>query len=288
MEVKKHYEPEIVLHNSFNTVTSTEEYYIYSIDDLFSMHARTGAIIAALVVILAVIVISVNLPPGKNQLQMTVKSLSVDHADEIIAGHPDQTSYIFDISISYNGSGSIQLNPASFYIVTSNGTYQADTSGFFSYVSNPLNPVSLSNGQTASGQIYDAFTSGIAISTVYYKYSGTTYSSNVPAASAWVSYVEGVNVSNSDSSVFVDSFSFPGDVVSGNYFTVNVSFSNDHSFYSVNVTSITANTPFSVVSVKPAIGSSIAAGNQVYYDVKVKPPSQSYYGYLDLIVSDST
>ncbi len=252
------------------------------------MRARTGAIIAALVVILAIVLISVNLPPSKNQLKLTVKSLSVDHADEIFAGHQKQTSYIFDISISYNGSGSIQINPSDFYIVTSNGTYQADSSGFFSYVSNPLNSLSLSSGQSVSGQIYDAFSQGTSISTVNYKYSGATYSSNVPAASAWVSYVEGVNVTDSDNSVFVDSFSFPGDVVSGNYFTVNISFSNDHSFYSVNVTSITANAPFTVYSVKPAIGSFISAGDQVYYDVKVKPPTQSYYGYLDLVVSDST
>lgn len=257
---------------------------------------KTGRNIAIIVIVLAVAAVFIYeiLPPSSNQLSVQVKSVTVDHADEVLIGHTAKTAYILNVALTYSGSGSINVNPSEFNIVTSGGTYQADSSGYISTVTNPLDSVSVSAGQTASGQIYISLADGTTINSVYYSYDGLQYKSNVPSANSWISWVEGVNVTlngqpvSFSSNPYLYSVTFTlGDETSGSAFTVNISITNNNLLFSQTISGATVNSPFSISSTTPTLSTTVAAGQTIYLNIGIQAPSQSYYGYVVVNISTS-
>ncbi|WP_298279576.1 DUF4352 domain-containing protein [Ferroplasma sp.] len=251
------------------------------------------ALIIVVVLIIAAIAIIGSSIPTKNQVNVTVSKTIDDHADEVLAGHSGNTAYIFNITIKYTGSGSLSTYPTNFYIVTSNGTVAADTSGFFSNVTKPLNSVTLSSGQSVSGQIYDSFSNNVKISSIYYSYDGQHYAApSVPAVSEWISYIGDINVNTNDSNI--TAICTPGPFISSAYnsgtiLTFNISLSNDAFSSSAEVKSLTINATSLNYSYTPKLPLTIGAGDDAYITLEMTMPNESnYYSNININISAAT
>lgn len=238
------------------------------------------AIIIIILIIIGGLVYVGSTVPAKEKVNVTVDKTIEDHADEVSAGHPGDTAYIFNVTVKYTGSGSLSINPVDFYISTSNGTVSADSSGFASNTTNPLNSVSLSSGQSVSGQIYDAFSGSVTISSIYYSYDGQHYTAPaVPKVSEWVSRIGYISVNTNDTNITATCT--PGLIISdydsGTVLTVNVSLSNNAFSSSAEVKSLTINSTSLNYTYTPALPVTISAGGTSYIMVHITMPKQSNY-----------
>lgn len=246
------------------------------------------AIFAIAVVVIAVIY---SLPPPSNHadLEVNVNSLTIDHADEVLAGQSANTDYILMVGITCS-SGSINVNPTYFNINTSIGTYQADLNGLTSVVKTPLTNQTITTGEFISGQIYISLPEGTVLTSVYYHYNGADYKASVPAPNSWVSYIEGINLTlngqpittSSGLYIYTDT-SGTGDLVTGVPFAVNVYIGN-HLNRSVIISNISVNFPYLLNGVYQQLPQLVDAGGGLALRVLINAPSQSFYGYLKLNV----
>jgi len=247
------------------------------------------ALIVVVVVIIAAIAIISSSTPSKNQVNVTVSKTIDDHANEVFAGNPGDTAYIFNVTIKYTGSGSLSVNPINVYIVTSNGTVCADSSGFFSNVTEPLNSVTLSSGQSVSGQIYDAFSNNVKISSIYYSYDGQHYAApSIPKVSEWFSYIGDINCITNDTDIVATSTPsiIAGDYSSGTVLTLNISLQNFAVSSSAKIESLTINDTSINYSYTPALPLTIGAGDTAYITMHITMPYESnYYESIDVNIN---
>jgi archaellum component FlaG (FlaF/FlaG flagellin family) len=127
------------------------------------------------------IVTVVSVPPENNTapVQLTVDKVILDKATPNIKNDKGHTYYIFNITIKNTGSDDIDVYPWYFYLVTSKGT-MSNTHSFKE--TNPLNKVTLSPGQTATGQVAFAVQNGATLKAIYFEYeSQKSYAPSIPS-----------------------------------------------------------------------------------------------------------
>ena len=132
-----------------------------------------------LIVIIIIVIAAVSVPPGNKSgtsstapVQFTVDKVILDQKTPSIFNDTGHTYYIFNITIKNTGSDNIDVTPFDFYLVTSNGTVQISA---FGNETNALNDVTLSPGQTATGQLEFAVQNGATLKAIYFEYEDQKY-----------------------------------------------------------------------------------------------------------------
>ena len=120
------------------------------------------------------IVTVVSVPPENNTapVQLTVDNVILDNTTPNIKNDTGHTYYIFNITIKNTGSDDIDVYPWYFYLVTSKGTVFYT---ILSAITNPLEAVTLSPGQTATGQVAFAVQNGATLKSIYFEYESQKY-----------------------------------------------------------------------------------------------------------------
>ena len=227
---------------------------------------------------------------ANNTINVSVLSVIDDSASEAAVGH-DTSGFILNVSVNRAGSSSVVIYPSDFYFVTSDGTFQADQSGFSLDVTNALNTVTLSNGQTTSGQIYDSFSSGTTISSIYYSLSGKQYSASTPPVSVWISDITQVNAIASNSALIVAINAPPfgegfGEITSGSQMFFNITISNTNFLFgNVAINSITVNSPFIDPDFSNILPVTLTPGSSETLTFYIYAPTSSYYGAIDFSIT---
>ncbi len=247
--------------------------------------------ITILVVITVVIVIVASLPfitiPSGNKSKLTVTKVIDDQSFFQYAGDYGHTLYILNVSLTYGGSGTLNVNPNQFYVVTRNGQYVTDS--FFSSLyggENLLESVQLTSGQTTSGQVVVKIPTNVSVSGLKYEdaYGNAIVSTSaIPTNEAYVSYITGYSASssNSDLSVFASSM-LATSYASWQTISLNLSMQS-FSGSAITVSSMSANNSFTVVSISPNLPFAVNAPQ--YFTVVVKmPQATSYCGDINLVI----
>jgi len=132
-----------------------------------------------LIVIIIIVIAAVSVPPGNKSgtsstapVQFTVNNVLIDKTTPSIMNDMGHTYYLFNITIKNTGSDNIDVNPYFFYLVTSNGTVSITLS---TVETNALNPVTLSPGQTVTGQLEFAVQNGATLKSIYFEYEYQKY-----------------------------------------------------------------------------------------------------------------
>ncbi|EQB73974.1 MAG: hypothetical protein AMDU4_FER2C00035G0025 [Ferroplasma sp. Type II] len=249
------------------------------------------AILLVIVIVIAAIAIIDSSIPKKSQVKVSVSKVIEDHADEVSAGKVAETAYIFDVSITNKGSAKLSLNPCDFCIVTSNGTLAADTSGFFSNVTSQLHSSSLSSGQSATGQIYDAFADNVKISSIYYSYDGQHYTAaSIPNVSQWISYIGDINVQTNDTNITATCTpSIVGSGYnSGTVLSVNISITNYEFASNASITALTVPNQYLTNYIHTKLPTSIGYDQKAYIILNITMPDSShYYKNIDIDITAS-
>lgn len=225
-----------------------------------------------------------------NTISVSVLSVIDDSASEAAVGH-DTSGFILNVSVNRVGSSSVVIYPSDFYFVTSDGTFQADQSGFSLDITNALKTVTLSNGQTTSGQIYDSFSQGTTISSIYYSLSGKQYGASTPPVSVWISDITQVNAIANNSALNVGINSPPfgggfGTISSGSQMFFNITITNTNFLFgSVTIHSITVNSPFIDPDFSNILPVTLSPGSSETLTFYIYAPTSSYYGPINFSIS---
>lgn len=246
------------------------------------------AITIVVILVVAGIVIIGSSVPTKSQLNVSVTKVIEDHADEEAIGHSGNTAYILNTTISYKGSGTLDVNPIDFYIDTSNGTIEADMSGFSSNVTSPMKTLDLASGESTTGQIYFSISNAATFTSVYYSYDGQHYNAKtIPVVSQWVSYIDGVTVKTNDSNLSAFAPFIDGDYNSGSVLLVNISVTS-FDFSSAITINTVGISPSMSYKVENALPLSVGSGDTVYLILKITMPKTSEYTGITVNIDATT
>lgn len=219
-----------------------------------------------------------------------VTQVALDQADA-----PSGNSYyIFTVDASYSGSGTWDVSPFYFQLVSNSSAVYSTT--FALGVGNSMSAVTLSAGQHDVGQIAFELPTGQVPSKLDYTDELSNVKlevSSLPQVSSWVSMISypEVNVQGASSlSVFAygsiqnsTTLYYNGDTIS---VKVAITYNAFPSSNSISVTSITdSDQGLTVSSIQPPLPVTVNGnGQEVDITVNVIAPSSSYSGNLHLTV----
>jgi hypothetical protein len=203
-------------------------------------------------------------------------------------------AFIYDVSITNMGSGSYDVNPLYFTMITaSNSVYD---STFFLAIRQSLSAVTLNQGQTTSGQIGFQIPNGQTPSKLEFNNqfeSVDEFVTGIPQPTVWVSEPNccsgQITLTGTDSGQLLATYSFSNNTeffYTGDIITLKVGLNDFYSFGSVTLNTLTlasSDTGFILSSISPSLPITVTAGgSEVDVYVYIVAPSSSFTGAIDL------
>lgn len=250
-----------------------------------------GAIVTVVVIVGAYFIFQSPILNKPAKSSISILNIYDDKALMESEGTSGTTLYYFGVNFTYEGSQhSINLNASNFYAVTSYGDIPAFSPTNSPSNLQPLPSLQLTKGMSTQGEIAIQVSSGTSLKGIQFEDSSNNVlasNSTLPSMN-YISYVHGITFAsyNLDLHVLQES--------SGQFYTNSpvIGMSITFTVYnagSVNITSITATSGFTLQSISPNVPIVIQNSQQLTVNFQIRPPSgESFYGPMPVTIDYTT
>ncbi|AAY81036.1 hypothetical protein [Sulfolobus acidocaldarius] len=212
-----------------------------------------------------------------------VNNVIINQAIEKASNVPDKMFVEVNITVSYNGSGSVNIVPQDFYLTTSRGVYEGSPGEPVFGDPSPFQPTTLKNETSANGIVSFLTPSNISLHNIYYKENGKILL-NISLRGTNLTYFTWISVihisSNNSLTVYFTNVSSNLMGFSGNKIVLNVTIHNLNYNETVKLMNLTVQPNIFNYTYSPPVGENLTIKPNGFLSLvlTIILPRVSYYG----------